>query len=121
MSFRAVLHKTHGMYFTPKTTQTWTHKTHFRGRETVSNGLAYVLIRGPMPFPRTHRFIAVVLKLFIVRDPQIDPYQPADPHFKRYARDPHIKEDFYSSSSDSQTFEFKDPQFDMNYRLWTLI
>jgi len=34
------------------------------------------------------------------------------PHFKRYAREPQIKEDFYSSSSDSHSFQ--GPQFDMH-------
>ena len=37
---------------------------------------------------------AVVLKLFHVEDPQIDTFQSADPQLKRYARDPHIREDF---------------------------
>ena len=32
---------------------------------------------------------AVVLKLFHVRDPQIDTYYLTDPHLKRYARDRH--------------------------------
>ena len=57
-----------------------------------------------MTKPRLIAPKAVVLKLFHVKDPQIDTYQPADPHLKRYARDPHIKEDFYSSSSDFQLF-----------------
>ena len=39
---------------------------------------------------------AMVLKLFHVEDPQIDTYQPTDPQLKRYARDPHIRGDFYS-------------------------
>ena len=47
---------------------------------------------------------AVVLKLFHVKDPQIDPNQLADPHLKRDAWDPHIKEDFYRFSSDFQPF-----------------
>ena len=38
--------------------------------------------------------ITVVLNLFLVKDPKIGSYQPADPHFKKYARDPHMKEDF---------------------------
>ena len=54
-----------------------------------------------MTFPR-----AVVLKLFHVEDPQMDTYQPADPQLKRYARNPHITEDFYSFNSDLQTFSF---------------
>ena len=47
---------------------------------------------------------SVVLKLFHVEDPQIDTYQPTDPQLKRYARDPHIRDDFYNS--DFQTFSF---------------
>ena len=46
----------------------------------------------------------VVLKLYHVKDPQIDNYHPTDPHLKTYARDPHIREDFDSSNSDFQTF-----------------
>ena len=37
---------------------------------------------------------AGVLKLFHVKDPQIDTYQPADPHLKRYATGTPIREDF---------------------------
>ena len=60
-------------------------------------------------------FISVVLKLFHVEDPQIDTYKPADPRLKRYARDPHIKEDVYSSGSDFKPFSIQGPpQFDMH-------
>ena len=41
---------------------------------------------------------SVVLKLCHVEEPQIDTYQPTDPHLKRHARGPHIKEDLYKSS-----------------------
>ena len=52
---------------------------------------------------------SVLLKLFHVKDPQIDTYQPADPHLKRYASGTPIREDFYGSSSDSQPLSFQGP------------
>ena len=49
---------------------------------------------------------AVVLKLFHVKDPQIDPYKPADPHLKRYAKM------FTALAVILNHFHFMDPQFD---------
>ena len=55
---------------------------------------------------KMHRemFTAGVLKLFHVKDPQIDTFWPADPHLKRYMPGTPIREDLYGSSSDSQPF-----------------
>ena len=58
---------------------------------------------------------AVVLKLVNAKDPQIDTYQPADPHLKRYARDPHKRRFFFTALAVILNhFNFKDPQFDMH-------
>ena len=58
--------------------------------------------------------ITVVLNLFLVMDPQIGSYQPADPHLKKYARDPHYERRFLTALAVIfNHFHFRDPWFDM--------
>ena len=60
----------------------------------------------------------VVLKLFHVEDPQIDTNtRPRTPIWK-HVRYPNKRGDFYSSAVIFNHFNFRDPQFDMHYRLW---
>ena len=47
--------------------------------------LARCQAKGGTLIPKSWFSIPVVLKLFHVKDPQIDTYQPTDPYLKRYA------------------------------------
>ena len=52
----------------------------------------------------------------------LDCPQPADPRLKRYDGDPHTREDSFTALAVIfNQFNFRDPQFDMPFRLGTPI